>query len=98
MGRGLSATQRSIMEFAKDCGFITPYEAYELAYVGDIGGDAGNEGLGDYDQMRKCAHAVASRCLRRLVARKLLTFERRRFKGQSNVYRVQGWHGALPFA
>src|SRR2546425_12925511 len=97
MGRGLSATQRGIMDYAKDQGFIAPYEACDLAYsIGDIGGDVGKR-FSDYDQDIKCAAAIASRALLRLVARKLLQFERRRFRNQSNVYRGKVWHGALPF-
>src|SRR5207249_7725521 len=90
MGRGLSSVQQAIMTHAKAYGFITPYEAV------DIAGNVANINVVDCDNWNNCATAIASRSLRRLVARGLLTFERRRYKDRSNIYRVTGWHGALP--
>jgi hypothetical protein len=87
MGRGLSPVQHKIMEHARRQGFITPHDAVECAFTN----------VSEYGDPVATASAIASRSLRRLVQRGLLIFERRRFRRQSNVYRLAGWYGCLPW-
>jgi len=98
MGRGISPLQTGIMKHATEQGFIAPYEAVEIAWS-FIPDDATDDYAGyDLDDKgRNGASASASRSLRRLVARGLLIYVRARFYRQSDVYRVAGWVGCLPW-
>lgn len=91
MGRGLSPVQNEIMEVARRQGFITPYDARECAWM-NVSWDVSRS----YSDCYATAAAIASRSLRRLVARGLLVYERTRWVGHADVYRLAGWYGALP--
>lgn len=93
MGRGLSPVQTDIMEHARRQGFITPYDARECAWKNVSLDDTSRS----FAATNAVAAAIASRSLRRLVARGLLVFERRRFRRQASVYRLTGWYGCLPW-
>jgi hypothetical protein len=93
MGRGLSPVQNEIMQVARRQGFITPYDARECAWRNVSLDDTSRS----FAATNAVAAAIASRSLRRLVARGLLVYERRRFLRQSNVYRLTGWYGCLPW-
>lgn len=93
MGRGLSPVQHAIMKQARMCGYVTPAQAVEESWANPM------------SVRRDCSFrtqsawvaSTASRTLRRLCQRGLLWYERAGFVGQSNVYRVVGWHGAVPW-
>src|SRR5207302_2201230 len=88
MGRGLSELQQVLMTLARRQGFIAPYEAVKLAWEVGCTSNRPHDGHGwdDYDTKQKRFAAIASRSLRRLVERGLLTFERREYVSQANVY------------
>jgi hypothetical protein len=50
----------------------------------------------DYHAMNATAAAIASRSLRRLVARGLLIYDRALWRRHSDVYRLAGWYGPTP--
>lgn len=102
MGRGLSQLQIDIMRVTREKGYITPAAAAAEAWA--------NLSEAAYKNMLACAAASASRALRRLVQRGLLVRVQRalyeglrgnpvrpRYRGQSDLYRLSGWHGPLPW-
>ncbi len=91
--RGLSLLQKRIMAVAAK-GWITPDEARECAYKGDSYSWDCEEPL---KMLEARVAASASRALRRLVQRKLLTYEPARFINQSPAYRLVGYTEPLPW-
>lgn len=89
--RGLSLLQKRIMAVAAK-GWITPAEATTCAYQDYIWNF--EEPL---EKLTARVAASASRALRRLVQRKLLTHEPARFLSQSPAYRLMGWIGPIPW-
>lgn len=86
MGRGLSPVQNEIMQVAQRQGFITPHDAVECSFIN----------VSPFGNPIATASAIASRSLRRLVARGLLVYDRALWRRHSDVYRLAGWYGPTP--
>ena len=83
---GLSRLQKALLRAASK-GWVTPAEAVECAA----------EEAREFGFFPRRWAASASRALRRLCNRGLLTFESRRYRGSTHTYRRTDWDGEIPF-